>query len=112
MDQFYREFGQRVKLARNAAKMSQERVADVVGLNRTSITNIERGRQHITLHTLYLLASAVGVSPQALLPERVDHSAIDPATAKAIQKVGLSEEVRDWLREILAADNVIHQGGD
>jgi transcriptional regulator with XRE-family HTH domain len=39
-----------------------------LGLSRTSITNIERGRQPIQLHTLYKIAEVLGVEPTALLP--------------------------------------------
>jgi transcriptional regulator with XRE-family HTH domain len=37
-------------------------------LSRTSITNIERGRQPVQLHTLYKIAALFDVEPTALLP--------------------------------------------
>jgi len=37
-------------------------------LTRTSVTNIERGIQHISLRQLHLLAAAVGLHPAHLLP--------------------------------------------
>lgn len=43
-----------------------------LGLSRTSITNIERGRQPIQLHTLYKIADVLGVEPTALLPGASD----------------------------------------
>ncbi len=49
--------------------MTQQEVAERVGLTRTSITNIERGSQHISLRQLYLLAAAVGLHPAQLLPD-------------------------------------------
>jgi len=48
--------------------MSQQAFAKAVGLSRTSITNIERGRQPISLHTLYFMADILGVEPSDLLP--------------------------------------------
>jgi transcriptional regulator with XRE-family HTH domain len=48
--------------------MSQEAFARAVGFSRTSITNIERGRQPISLHTLYFMADILGVEPADLLP--------------------------------------------
>lgn len=69
VDRLYKQFGQRLRELRIEAGLTQEEVAERVKLKRTSITNIERGRQHIALHQLYLLASAVGASPEGLLPD-------------------------------------------
>jgi transcriptional regulator with XRE-family HTH domain len=40
-----------------------------VALSRTSVTNIEKGRQKMMLHTLWQFASALGVDPTVLLPD-------------------------------------------
>ncbi len=64
----YKEFGRLLRKSRSDAKLTQGQVAERVGLTRTSITNIERGRQHVGLHQLFLLAAAVGVQPADLLP--------------------------------------------
>jgi transcriptional regulator with XRE-family HTH domain len=69
MQRLYDEFGKRLRAARREARLSQENVAERVGLTRSSIANIELGRQRITLHTLYALAGAVQSRPAALLPE-------------------------------------------
>jgi transcriptional regulator with XRE-family HTH domain len=69
VERLYKEFGQRLRSAREDAELTQKDVADRVGLKRTSITNIERGRQHIALHQLFLLAKAVGREPVQLLPD-------------------------------------------
>lgn len=69
VDELYKQFGRRLRDFRREAKLTQDQVAERVRLKRTSITNIERGRQHIALHQLFLLASAVGVSPAELLPD-------------------------------------------
>ena len=45
VERLYKEFGQRLRKAREDAQLTQKEVADRVGLKRTSITNIERGRQ-------------------------------------------------------------------
>ena len=48
--------------------MTQDRLGTLVGLSRTSITNIEKGRQHVSLHQLYRIADVLGVTPDMLLP--------------------------------------------
>lgn len=73
MDGLYRAFGQALREARRGAGLTQRHVAERVGLQRTSITNIERGTQHISLHQLFLLAGAVGVRPDELLPDPNAH---------------------------------------
>jgi transcriptional regulator with XRE-family HTH domain len=68
VDDFYPEFGRRVRLARRRAHLSQDTLGRLTGLNRTSITNIEAGRQRIPLHLLLAFATALDVEPVELLP--------------------------------------------
>ena len=69
MNQFYREFGRRLRAARLQARLSQASLAKAVDVGRTSITNIERGRQHVSLHMAFLLANALNVRVSELLPD-------------------------------------------
>ena len=48
--------------------MSQADIAPGVGLSRTSVANIERGRQRMSLHLLMEFARALEVEPCDLLP--------------------------------------------
>lgn len=66
----YLAFGELIRMHREnrSQPMTQEKLGRLVGLSRTSITNIERGRQHATLHHLFAIAEALGVAPAALLP--------------------------------------------
>jgi transcriptional regulator with XRE-family HTH domain len=69
VDEFlYRQFGQLLAEIRRKKGMSQELLADELGLSRTSITNIEKGRQPIQLHSLYRIARLLGVELKELLP--------------------------------------------
>ena len=68
-EDFYREIGRRVKNARKVRSLTQEALASLVSLTRTSITNIEKGRQKILLHTLADLAKALQVDYAVLLPD-------------------------------------------
>ena len=68
-EDFYREVGRRVKNARKARSLTQQALASLVSLTRTSVTNIEKGRQKILLHTLAGLAKALQVDYAALLPD-------------------------------------------
>lgn len=55
--------GDRVWEARLLAGMTQEELADAVGLGRTSITNIEYGRQTVSIAKAEMLAQALSVHP-------------------------------------------------
>jgi transcriptional regulator with XRE-family HTH domain len=73
-DAFYAEIGRRVRGARERAGLTQEALAARVGLSRTSLTNIERGRQKMLLHTLCGIAQATGVKPARLLPDVLERA--------------------------------------
>ena len=69
VDRFYREFGSRMRDARAAAGMSQEALGAAISLNRTSIINIEKGRQRILMHQLPVLARVLHTTVEVLLPD-------------------------------------------
>ena len=70
MREFYRELGRLIRAKRKDTPLNQAALGIKVGLSRTSITNIERGRQQVALHMLYELAYALGAEPQDLLPAK------------------------------------------
>lgn len=57
----------RVRSARKAARMTQATLAEASGLERTSVTNLERGRQIPRLAALYRMAEALKLRPDELL---------------------------------------------
>ncbi|MPZ67876.1 MAG: helix-turn-helix domain-containing protein [Pseudonocardiaceae bacterium] len=94
VDRFYREFGQRLHDARTAAKISQENLGARIGLNRTSISNIEKGRQRLLVHQLPVLARVLGMAPDELLPVGPSAGPLD----------GVPADARDWAMQVLQAD--------
>lgn len=52
----YKEIGERIRIRRNELGMTQEYLAQQIGLKRSSLTNIEGGNQRIRVHTLYAIA--------------------------------------------------------
>lgn len=71
-DLFYTIVGKRIAKARKAFGMTQANTATELNLSRVSIVNIEKGRQHISLIQLWVLAKAYHVSIQSLLPQEKD----------------------------------------
>jgi transcriptional regulator with XRE-family HTH domain len=71
IDTIYEAVGNLVRRHRRRVGLTQEQLGLSVGLSRTSITNLEKGRQHIPVHHLYGIAKALDVPANALLPETV-----------------------------------------
>jgi DNA-binding XRE family transcriptional regulator len=63
----YRQFGVRVAHMRDMLGWSQDEMAGKVGLTRTSIANVEAGKQRILLHDVETFARAFNCSPKQLL---------------------------------------------
>jgi transcriptional regulator with XRE-family HTH domain len=63
----HQAFGLRVRMIRETLGQTQDDVAKKVGLKRTSVTNIEIGRQRVLLDDVETFAQALGVSPKHLL---------------------------------------------
>lgn len=67
-DSLYKEIGRRIKEFREERGITQQEISDNIHLSRTSITNIEAGRQKIQIHILYQIATLLKVEPNQLLP--------------------------------------------
>jgi len=65
-DTFYGVVGLLIKEARNKKKCTQKQLADSIGLSRTSLSNIEAGRQRISLETFAAICVALDVDIAAL----------------------------------------------
>ncbi|MCA1705250.1 MAG: helix-turn-helix domain-containing protein [Actinobacteria bacterium] len=62
-----RTVGENVRTYRLAKKLSQEALADALGLHRTYVSAIERGERNLTLRSVERLAALLEVEPLALL---------------------------------------------
>lgn len=100
MDPVYKEFGNRLREARESAELRQETIAERVGLSRASIANIEAARQRFPFHIAYALAEAVNVPLTDLLPpERPTHEE-SPIPERLLRSV--EEPEREWVRSLLS----------
>lgn len=60
-------FGLRMRMIREVIGMRQEELAKNIGLTRTSVVNIEAGRQRVLLHTVEAVARGLGCTPKHLM---------------------------------------------
>lgn len=68
IEPLYAELGKRVLRERQRLGISQDALGKKVGLTRTSITNLERGKQRLMVDKLVLIASELSVPVSELLP--------------------------------------------
>ena len=68
-DRLYAAFGELVEAhRRRLGGMTQAELGRRIGLSRTSVTNIEQGRHHVSLEQFVRISMALDVTPEALLP--------------------------------------------
>ena len=82
----YCVLGDRLRTLREASighsrRLTQADLAKLVGLERTSITNIEKGNQKVPLHVLYRMCDVFGVSTNDVLPAVAD---VRPSATEAL----------------------------
>jgi DNA-binding XRE family transcriptional regulator len=68
-DAIYIIIGDAIRIQRRKANMTQQELAHQLGLLRTSISNIEAGRQHLPIHTLCAIAALFHVPVSTLFQE-------------------------------------------
>lgn len=71
-----RIIGENARRVRLASDLSQEAVAEAMGVDRAYISSLELGQRNITVISLWRLAVALGVEAHTLLQE----AAADPGT--------------------------------
>jgi hypothetical protein len=61
-----------------------------MGLTRTSIVNIEKGRQHLAVHQLVRMSDLLGCAPGELIPAKEDSMLADTFRDRQPDKTALS----------------------
>lgn len=95
MEPVYAKFGEILRTCRQESRMSQVDLAQEVGISRSSLSNIEAGRQRVYLDQCFKFAAALNcLSIQSLLPTLDDLSDVEPITSKPkiSSSQGLTEE--------------------
>jgi transcriptional regulator with XRE-family HTH domain len=98
-EDLYQAVGQRIRRVREERRFTQAELAELVSLSRTSITNIEQGRQKLLLHTLYDIAAALTVKPSELLPS--GRSSVEAEAFEQRLPSDLSNAEQEWIRTIV-----------
>ena len=99
IDPVYIDLGENIRKRRERVGMTQGALGQHLGLSRTSITNIERGRQAIQLHQLYRAAEVLGASLIELLP-----------SAKQKPQMNEADDLPEEFKELLTKLEVLVDG--
>ncbi len=67
MEAIYVSTGRRIKRLREQKDMSQAALGKRIKLRRSSVANMENGRQRIGLHQLVVIGRVLGTTPAALI---------------------------------------------
>lgn len=70
--ELYKATGTQIKKIRKAKGYSQSDLAKSVGIERTSITNIESGNQKVTLFVLYKICEVFDIALDGVMPSIKD----------------------------------------
>jgi transcriptional regulator with XRE-family HTH domain len=85
--QFYAKLGQQIRDARMTAGLRQEDLAGFLGLSRSSVANIECGRQVMSAYNLVQLHGLLGLEFEGLKPH-------ESASVDLLERRSLVEENR------------------
>ncbi len=76
MELDYKAIGKRIKIARIKADLTQEQLAERVGISPTHLSNIETGTTRVSLTTIVGLVNALNVTVDDVLCDNVIHAKI------------------------------------
>lgn len=95
--EFSRNLGRAIAEARRAKGLTQEKLADVIGVEQESISRLERGVTLPSLSRLLSIAEVLDVPIDSLIRTNSGR-AIDQAQDLVAKLNGLSGEDRAWVR--------------
>jgi DNA-binding XRE family transcriptional regulator len=91
----YESVGDNIKKFRNESGVNQQELANKLGLSRVSIVNIEKGRQHPSLHLLISIGRLFNVQLEDFLPKDLSKIKIE----KRSIKTELNKELRSLTKK-------------
>lgn len=106
------EVGERLRLAREAARMTQKQAADAISVARTTLVAVERGQRRVRIDELQQLAKTYGVSVNAILRREAVHVDLVPRfrklfDAKDFAAAAATELLANLARAEVELENVL-----
>lgn len=99
------EVGDRLRIAREAAKITQADAGIAIGVARTTIVAIEQGQRRVKMNELQQLAKLYGSSVNALLRQEAVHVDLTPRFRKLANIVdGAADAVAQLMTDLVRAE--------
>lgn len=82
----YKKLGLKIKTVRQSRNLTQENLAEMVGVNTSHISNTENAHTKVSLKVLFCIANALNTSIDYLLSDQYENSsmALDNEILRAI----------------------------
>ncbi len=91
IERFYSELGEKIKVERLRHRISQEELAGFLGLTRSSIINLEKGRHRPSVYQLLQIAAMLNIEYTKLIPVALEVN----------KNTTTNEELKDKVQSIL-----------
>lgn len=98
----YQRLGRELRARRKERRLTQEELATKLGMRRTSIANMEAGRQATPLHVIYQMCEILEISVREFLPP-VHEISIEDTARVSIQIDGVEKKVAPLTAQTIAA---------
>ena len=82
---FLKEMGQRIMVRRKSLRMTQEELADKLGVSAQMISNLELGKKAIRPENLARICDVLGLSADFVLTGTNTKTAVDAVAEKLVQ---------------------------
>lgn len=116
MELDYRAIGKRIEIARIKADLTQERLAEIVSISPTHMSNIETGTTRVSLTAIISIANALSVTVDDLLCDSVKKARIpmEKDLAKTLEdydeyEVHMIADMAQALKETLRKDKRLRE---
>jgi DNA-binding XRE family transcriptional regulator len=103
-ENFYKLIGIKIAEYRKKKNTSQAALATRVKISRSSVVNIELGRQHTPPHVLWQISKALNLAIQDIYPtqEEVDSFTLNPSLQTAIKQSTFNDKKQKVLEEFIS----------
>lgn len=93
MSDLQQSVARHIRKTRTASGMQQQTLAEAVGVTRTSISNIENGRQALTLEMFYKISQVMKEDPGSFLTEALGGDKGVVVSAKEVRDPKIRKQI-------------------
>ena len=99
-EELHTALGKKIREKRQSSGLTQAELAARIEVSRSSLTNMELGRQRLLIDQLYKMADVLNTNPQDLLPSRAEiisasRESVDEPIPASVQRFADRIRARD-----------------